>query len=307
LANIKKALAIARSFRGRMASQEEILEVFKACAASWVHDGDPSKPHAKLTSGKHSNGFFDCLRVLCYPHLAEAMAEQLVIRLSSVIDCSKVGWVIGSPMAGITFAHEVARLLGPEVIAAFVEKNPDNPDEMIWRRRAIPGDAYVLQVDELVTTAKTLNAVERAVRTGNPNPVNFLPVVGMLVHRPDKLVNSYGDRGVVTVIEKKIWAVRPDKGEPCALCEAGSAALKPKTHWEELTGTTDPVAARELKEVFAPPAVKKGSGLSDELRMMAGMPPANNEDVLDGAQLDTSARELKEAPLSPEEQQLVVA
>ena len=240
MANIKKALEIARGFKGKWASQEEILEIFRQCDASWVHDGDPRKPHAELTSGFCSNGFFDCLRVLCYPRLSEALAEQLVMRLEKTIFCSDIDWVIGSPMAGITFAYEVARLLGftrlrapEEVIAAFVEKDPSNPGKMLWRRMAIPEGEYVLQVEELTTTAKTLNEVERAVREGNPNPVNFLPVVGILVHRPPELVTMYGDRKIVAVVEKKIWAVSPEK---CDLCKMGSPRYRPKIHWRELTG-----------------------------------------------------------------------
>ncbi|MEW5907664.1 MAG: hypothetical protein AB1643_00560 [Patescibacteria group bacterium] len=148
---------------------------------------------------------------------------------------TRVDWVIGSPMAGITFAHDVARAISAPINMC-VEKDPTDPKgkKMIWKRMAIPEGDSVLQIEELTTTAHTLNEVERAIREGNPNPVNFLPYVGILVHRPPKLpIDYYGKRLIVALIEKEIWAVPP---EECALCKQGSKRLRPKTHWKELTG-----------------------------------------------------------------------
>jgi len=141
--------------------------------------------------------------------------------------------VIGSHMAGITFIHDVSRALGAS-ISMFTEKDPKQKGKMLWKRIAIPEDDTVLQIEELTTTSKTLNAVQEAVNSGNPNPVDWLPYVGIFVHRPPKLpVDSYGDRKVISLIETEIWAVDP--GE-CPLCEAGSIRYRPKTHWKELTG-----------------------------------------------------------------------
>ena len=189
--------------------EKEILGWFDLCDAAWMHDGDSKKPHAELTSGKCSNGFFDCLRVLCYPNLNQILAEQLVreLILSGV---EKVDWVIGSPYAAITFSYEVAKLL--KAIHAFVEKDPTDPKgkKMVWRRMAIPEDSTVLQIEELITTSGTFKEVRRAVEEGNSEPVNFLPIVGALVHRPPKLPADYGDRKVIALIEKEIWAVEPE-------------------------------------------------------------------------------------------------
>ena len=221
-----------RPFDGRTVSDEEILKWFDLCDAAWVHDGDPKKPHAELTSGMCSNGFFDCMRVLKYPYLAEILAKQLVRKLE---DWGKIrpDWVIGSAYAAITFSYEVAKALG--AIHGFVEKDPSDPKgkKMLWARMKIPAGANVLQVEELITTSGTFKEVQRAVEEGNGEPVNFPPVVGVLVHRPPKLPADYGDRKVIAVIEKEIWAVDP---KDCPLCKAGSLRYRPKTHWKELTG-----------------------------------------------------------------------
>jgi orotate phosphoribosyltransferase len=218
-------------YEWKILPQEWILHWFDICDAAWIHDGDPKKPHAELTSGLCSNGFFDCMRVLKYPNLNEILGHQLaqLLRREGV---EKVDWVIGSPYAAITFSYEVAKTLG--AIHGFVEKDPTDPKgkRMLWQRMRIPAGSYVLQVEELITTSGTMTEVWRAVEEGNGEPVNILPIVGALVHRPPKLPVDYGNREVVALIEKEIWAVEP----PCPLCKAGSVRYRPKTHWPELTG-----------------------------------------------------------------------
>ena len=214
--------------------QEELLNWFSLLDAYWSHSGDLKDPHAELTSGWCSNGFFDCLRVLKYVSLSEILADQLALRIETDNDFSGTpDWVIGSPMAGITFAHDVAKALRAPINMC-VEKDPANPKKMIWNRMQIPENEWVLQIEELTTTAHTLNEVQRAIIDGNGGPVNFSPTVGILVHRPPKLpVIRYGSRKVVALIEKEIWAVLP---EECPLCKQGSKRYRPKTHWKELTG-----------------------------------------------------------------------
>lgn len=223
---------IPQIFAKRTISPETILHWFEACDAVWLHDGDPRKPHAELTSGMCSNGYFNCPEVLKYPNLGEILAKQLVRRLKTN-GLEQVNWVIGSAYAAITFSYEVAKALG--TIHGFVEKDPADPKgkRMLWRRMTIPAGALILQIEELITTSGTFKEVRRAVEEGNPEPVNFLPLVGVLVHRPPKLPIDYGDRKVVGLIEKEVWAVEPNE---CPLCKAGSPRYRPKTHWRELTG-----------------------------------------------------------------------
>ena len=224
-----------REYDNKCLSQENILEWFDLCDAAWVHDGDPKKPHAELTSGMCSNGFFDCMRVLKYPNLTEILAQQLAKKLQLRLCLPEERlWVIGSPYAAITFSYEVAKALG--AVHGFTEKDPADPKGkiMAWRRMALPVDTYVLQIEELITTSGTFQEVHRAVREGNSESVNLLPIIGALVHRPPKLPVYYnGSRKVIALIEREIWAVDPSI---CPLCKKGSARYRPKTHWAELTG-----------------------------------------------------------------------
>jgi len=219
-------------FAGVELSQEEALRWFALCGAVWLHDGKPKSPHAELTSGMCSNGYFNCPEILKFPNLAEIFACQLARRLQQA-RIGNIDWVISSAYAAITLGHEVAKRFG--VAFGHTEKDPTDPDQkrMLWRRMQIPAGANVLQIEELGTTLGTTLEVRRAVKEGNTEPVNFLPTVGMLVHRPPKLPIDYGDIRIVSLIEKAIWAVPPAE---CPLCKAGSPRYRPKTHWPELTG-----------------------------------------------------------------------
>ncbi|MEA1926434.1 MAG: hypothetical protein U9M90_04345 [Patescibacteria group bacterium] len=213
-------------------SQDEILSWFSTLNAFWEYSGNPKDPHAKLTTGKCSNGFFDCLRVIQYLNLSRILANQLAKKIRKVIGNTKVDRTIGSPMADIEFAREVGWAIGAKA-SNFVEKDPKIKGKMVWERMTIPENETVLQIEELTTTAGTLLSVRAAIDESNPTPINWLPVVGILVHRPPKLpAGPYDNRQIISLIEKEIWAVDP----PCELCKKGSPRWRPKTHWKELTG-----------------------------------------------------------------------
>jgi orotate phosphoribosyltransferase len=222
-----------RFYDDKILTPEEILKWFDVYDAVWVYDStDPKAPHAELHSGKCSNGFFDCMRVLRNPKLCEIFAFQLARELKEA-GIKKVDWVIGSPYAAITFSHEVAKAFG--AIHAFPEKDPSDIDgkKMVWRRMQIPKDAIVLQAEELVTTSDTFREVRRAVTMGNVEPINWLYAVGALIHRPPKLPVNYDGIGIVSLVEVEIWAVEQ---KDCPLCAIGSPRYRPKTNWDKLTG-----------------------------------------------------------------------
>src|SRR3989344_3438873 len=208
-------------------TEEEILEFFDSCDAYWMHNEDPTMPHAQLTSGLCSNGYFNVPEVLQYPGVCEVLADQLRRKLElELTDCFR--WVVGSAYSAITFSYEMAKLF--KVKHGFAHKGESQ--QMIWRDGVIRPDESVLQIEELITTEKTLRGVRKAIDEahGNGN-VRFLPVVGCIVHRPASLL-EVTDIKIVSLIQREIWKV---KAEHCPLCEAGSPRLKPKEHWRELT------------------------------------------------------------------------
>ena len=228
-----------RDYDNKIMTPEEVVAWFENEDACWVYKGSPApeKPHAELTSGLCSDGFFDCLQVLRYPNIAEILARQLAGRLlrNGWFARDEVDWVVSSSYAAITFGHEVAKAFG--AIFMMTEKDEKDPKKMVWRRMAIPAGAHVFQVEELITTSGTFQEVYRAVNEGNPVKPNFWGPVGSLVHRPPKLPavyqSEFGGRQVVALVEKEIRVYKP---EECPYCKVGSLRYRPKSHWAELTG-----------------------------------------------------------------------
>ncbi len=213
-------------------SPETILYWFEVLDAGWIYHGDPdsAKPHAELTSGKCSNGYFNCRKVMCYPRLAEILAVQLYRKLITLLAPDLI--VIGSAYSAITFSYEVARAFGAPHF--FVEKDPADPKgkKMIFKEE-ISGSSRVLQIEELITTMGTTQAVRKAVFEKNPEPIIILKIVGTCIHRPEKLPADLGDRQVVALVEKEISTWDP---EQCPYCKVGSPRVRPKGNWAQLVG-----------------------------------------------------------------------
>lgn len=227
-----------KEFQGKILSPGTFLDWLKAADAMWMYQGrpSPSSPHAELTSGLCSDGFVDVTRLLCHPNVSEILAQNLardVRRALSKAELSpKVDWVVSSAYAAITFGHDVARELGAQF--GYAEKDGEDPGrkKMLWRRLELPSDAIVLQVEELITTMGTAEAVRRAVEEGNVAQVDFLPLVATFVHRPQDL-RAPETNGIVSLVDLEIRTYSP---EDCPMCAADSVRLRPKSNWGALTG-----------------------------------------------------------------------
>ncbi len=217
------------SLEDRRLSLEEVTHILKLCDAVWLHSGDPTKPHAELTSGMCSDGFVDVLRALRFTNICTILADQTVTRLEEkgLGQGGQVDWVVGSDHAGADFSHSVATILNSQ--HDFTEKGPDK--QQLWKRFTIEPHEIVLQVEELMTTSGTMQAVRKGIREGNSHPVNFVPMVGVLVHRSD--VYEFEGDPIVYLVHYDINVWNP---LDCPLCKGGSKRLKPKQNWAELTG-----------------------------------------------------------------------
>jgi len=222
-----------KDFKNSVLEQEKILDVFKLLDAYWYHDGNPNNPHAELTSGLCSNGYFNCPEVLCYPNLCEILGSQLALKIGRKIDKHLVDIVVGSSYSDITFSYEVAKALG--AIHRFAEKDKENPKMQVFKKQ-IPEGSNVLQVEELVTTSNTFSSVKNSIIEKNKETVSFFPYIATLVHRPPEERSYYLVNGakieVISLVEKVIWAKDPSE---CPLCKQGSRRYRPKENWDKLT------------------------------------------------------------------------
>lgn len=217
-------------------SESEIIGLFHNCKAIWFHDGRPASPHAELTTGLCSNVYFDCSKVAEYPRIWEILAIQLykkILHHTYLMQNPHIDWVAGSAYSAITFSYELAKLFSAK--HGFLKKDPSDPKrkKIIWEGSRIRPAERVLRIEELITTLETTLEVHRVMKKANPDPdIDFLSVVGCIVHRPPKLPVAYHDIEVVSLIEREVWAVNTKE---CPLCKKGSKRLRPRENWEELT------------------------------------------------------------------------
>ena len=133
-------------------TDDEILAEFRAADALL-------QGHFLLSSGRHSEYYLQCARVLMDTEragrLATALAAKLPRDLRQTIDL-----VVSPAMGGVIIGHEMGRALGKPAI--FVER-PTGTFEL-RRGFAIDPGAKVLMVEDVVTTGLSSREAMEAVR-----------------------------------------------------------------------------------------------------------------------------------------------
>lgn len=218
----------------RVLCKDELEMIFKACNAFWHHPGqqNPTAPHAILTTGKHSNIYVNCPQVLQRSNLCQIMAMQLLYLLSSPYD-GPIDWVIGSDSSALGISKDVANAVKAKWHP--MQKGPNKTQ--IWEKAVIQSADRVLHVEELLTSSFTTQAVRDGIKKGNPNQVNFIPFIPLLVHRPDKTAPETIDGSkLIWLLHYDTYVVNPNE-EECELCNNGSQAIPAKENWDKLVET----------------------------------------------------------------------
>ncbi len=165
--------------------------------------------HFQLTSGRHSDRYIQCAKLLCHPREAEAACAALAARFADL----DVDVVVGPAMGGIVVAHEVARAMG--LPALFTERQNG---EMTLRRgfRVEPGQRIVV-VEDVVTTGGSVKEVIALLTAAGAEVL----AVGSLVCRAPS--SPFEQRF------ESLFQIQVDSWDPesCPLCAQGGTAIKP--------------------------------------------------------------------------------
>lgn len=103
--------------------------------------------HFLLSSGKHSDRYIQCAKLLQYPKMAEKALEPVVEKLKDL----DFDIVVGPAMGGIVVAYELGRQLNKPAI--FTER--EEGKMTIKRGFIIKEDQRVLIAEDVVTTGKS--------------------------------------------------------------------------------------------------------------------------------------------------------
>ena len=177
--------------------------------------GVVSNGHFVLSSGRHSNEYWEKFRLLEKPRVTEQLCGQIASRYK----LSGIEAVIGPTTGGALLAQEVARQLDSRCLLA--EPAPDGGREL-RRGFVLHTSERVVIVDDVLTTGlslrETLSAIER-----------FQPeIVGMEV-----LIDRSGGDAIaqfgVSCHALLTVSARTYHSEECPMCKEGIPIVKPGT------------------------------------------------------------------------------
>jgi orotate phosphoribosyltransferase len=168
--------------------------------------------HFLLTSGRHSDRYMQCAKLLQYPWYA----EELVKSLAEAYKDTGIDAVIGPATGGIILAYEMARQLNVKNLFAEREEG-----KMTLRRGfTLPADARVLVIEDVITTGGTVQEVIDLVN----NLGCTVAGVAVLADRSMGRV-TFGDIPITAAYTADVvtWAA-----DECPLCKEGKLpAVKP--------------------------------------------------------------------------------
>ena len=184
-------------------TDEEVQELLRSVGA--VRQG-----HFRLTSGRHSDTYIQCARVLEYPTLTMQLAEEAVAKLPVDLQVD----IVASPaLGGILFGFAVAASL--DVTMIFSERVDG---AMVFRRSfEVPQGARILVVEDVVTTGGSVKEVCDLVEAEGGE------VVGVVT-----LIDRGGTPGFSAPYYPLLQMETPSwEAEDCALCKQGVEITAP--------------------------------------------------------------------------------
>jgi len=110
--------------------------------------------HFLLSSGRHSDRYFQCARLLQYPDRAAAALAGVVERIKADIRAGTLALdaVVGPAMGGIVVAYELGRQLG---LPAFFTERDDTGAMKLRRGFSVESGMRILIAEDVVTTGRS--------------------------------------------------------------------------------------------------------------------------------------------------------
>lgn len=206
---------------------------YRKKGALWIHDGNMKRPHALLTSGNHSSGFFNSRLVIAdEPLLRDAAADLLEIFKKRGGAFYEIKGVVG-PQTGATklaqFLSEKLRCFANKPFHCSPAKHEeDSIKSMVFTEEEIGliNQQRVLLCEDVITTAKSVELAAAAVEKAGGY---LLPYVLVLVNRSG--LEKVNGKQIIALIDRHMSTWTPDE---CLLCKESSEAVRPKDNWGRL-------------------------------------------------------------------------
>ena len=192
-----------------MSTSDHVLDIFRETGALL-------QGHFILTSGRHSDSYFQCAKVLQYPEHLQLFANEIVDGFRDL----SIDLVISPAVGGIVLGTEVGRQLNVQTI--FTER--ENGVMTLRRGFEILAWNNVLVVEDVVTTGGSVQEVMNVVNKAGANIVG----VGVLVDRSGGMVKLHDNQFCVTELEAVSFGADevPEELASIPVLKPGSRSLK---------------------------------------------------------------------------------
>lgn len=170
--------------------------------------------HFCLTSGLHSDIYFQCAKLYQYPDITEALGKKLAQKLSDIEFDTIVAPAIGAVIIGYETAKQAKKR------NLFVERKDGTMQ--LRRGYTLKKGERVVIIEDVITTARTIKETMEAIKEFEPEVV----AVGCIVDRT---------KGKTEYNIKSLMQIDPVVYDPndCPLCKDGIPLVKPGSRGEE--------------------------------------------------------------------------
>ena len=192
--------------------EERVLELLR-------QSGAMLEGHFLLSSGRHSDRYFQCAKLLQYPDRTAEALSSLAQRIKADREKLPLDAVVGPAMGGIIAAWELGRQLG--LRSLFTERNEDG--QMTLRRgfEIQPGER-ILIAEDVITTGKSFGECAAVLESLGAK----IAAIACVVDRRAAETEILGETPWQLYAACKVTANNWDAGS-CELCKQGIPAVKP--------------------------------------------------------------------------------
>ena len=170
--------------------------------------------HFCLTSGLHSDIYFQCAKLYQYPEITSELGRLLAEKLSDIEFDTIVAPAIGAVIIGYETAKNAKKR------NLFVERK--DGEMQLRRGYTLKKGERVVIIEDVITTARTIKETMEAIKEFEPEVV----AVGCIVDR----TKGQTDYNIKSLMQIDPVVYEPDN---CPLCKEGIELVKPGSRAEE--------------------------------------------------------------------------
>ena len=166
--------------------------------------------HFCLTSGLHSDTYFQCAKLYQYPDIVETLARELAKQLENV----EFDTIVAPAIGAVIFGYEVAKQSKKRNL--FVERK--DGEMQLRRGYSLAKGEKVVIVEDVITTARTIFETKEAIKEFGCEVVGVACIVDRTQGKLDDQFKIY------SLLQSSPVTYEPDN---CPLCKAGIELVKP--------------------------------------------------------------------------------